>query len=765
MLLGVPAWAQPAEPGEPIELRLSPALRPPPRGAAAGQLPIVLRGQSLSGRPDGEVVVEGHAELRRGGTVIRADRLSYSLPDDLAVALGNVRISRDGNIYTGPELQLKVQRFEGFFDQPTYHFSRAGAGGSAKRIDFIDEQRAVATSATYTSCTVDGAGTPPWMLTTDRVTLDFDTNEGVAEGGVLRFYGVPILAAPHLSFPLSDARKSGWLPPTVGLDTTSGLMVSVPYYWNIAPNRDATLAPAISTRRGPSLDSSFRYLEPSYFGEARLNLMPYDRTAGRDRFALAGEHESDLGKALLLQMKLLRVSDNDYWKDFSGDSGSLTPRLLATDFKLSQPLGNWTGYARVQAWQVLQTADPTSRIDAPYQRAPQIGVRYSGRVGPGFEVDFETEFNHFTNPVDASLLPRATGMRLHALGNVSWPYTTPGWTLTPKVLFNAATYSIEPGSGGPRTSYSRVIPSMSLDSAWVLEREISFLGQAARQTLEPRLFYVNTQYHDPVGQPNFDASPKDFNFDSVFTENLFSGVDRVSDAHQFTAGLTTRVFDPVTGAERLRLGIAQRYLLRDQLVTPDGEPLKQRFSDLLLLGATTLIPAWTLEASLQYRPEIDRITRSTVGVRYSPGPFRTVNATYRLMRGQSEQVGLGWQWPIYGNTPDEARAAPRTNGGGSCNGSWYGVGHLNYSTSERRLIDAVVGVEYDAGCWIGRIVATRLSTGYSEATTRVALQLELVGLSRLSLGSNPLQVLKDNIPGFRLLREGRAVGPSSSAYD
>jgi LPS-assembly protein len=768
-LLVAPAWAQTSGPDEPIELRASPALPPPPRGAASAKLPIVLQAQSLSGSPDADTVAEGDVEFRRGGILIRADRLSYNMPDDLAIARGNVRIRRDGNTYSGPELQLKVQRFEGFFDQPLYHFSRAGAGGSARRIDFLDEQRAVATEATYTSCTVDGSGTPAWLLTTDRVSLDFATNEGVAEGAVLRFYGVPILAGPTLSFPLSDERKSGWLPPTIGLDTTSGVMVSAPYYWNIAPNHDATFLPGINTRRGASLESEFRYLEPRYDGVLRANLVPYDRITGTDRWALIGAHNTEFGNDLRLQMKYLRVSDNDYWKDFPGNTASLTPRLLATDFQLTQPWGNWTGYARWQQWQVLQTTELISRIDSPYERSPQIGARYAGRIGPGFEVSFQSEFNRFTYPRDATLVPRETGMRVHALGDVSWPYVTPGWTLTPKVLFNAATYSIEPGSGGPSTSYSRVIPSMSLDSAWVFEREISFLGQAARQTLEPRLFYVNTQFHNPIGQPNFDSSPKDFNFDSIFTENLFSGVDRVSDAHQFTAGLTTRVFDPETGAERLRLGIAQRYLLRDQLVTPDGEPLTQRFSDLLLLGATTLIPAWTLEASLQYRPETDRITRSTVGARYSPGPFRTVNATYRLMRGQSEQVELGWQWPIYGSTPDEARAAKRAAGtvseGGSCNGSWYGVGHLNYSTSEHRLIDAVVGAEYDAGCWIGRVIATRQSTGYSQATTRVAFQLELVGLSRLSLGSNPLQVLKDNILGFRLLREGRAADPSSNAYD
>ena len=284
--------------------------------------------------------------------------------------------------------------------------------------------------------------------------------------------------------------------------------------------------------------------------------------------------------------------------------------------------------------------------------------------------------------------------------------------------------------------------------------------------------------------PNFDSSAKDFNFDSIFSESAFSGVDRVSDAHQLTAGVTTRVLSPDTGAEVLRLGIAQRYLFRDQLVTPKvadpagstttpvdpfsgvGPPLTQRFSDVLLLGSTTLVPSWTLDASLQYSPDSKRLARSIVSARYSPGPFRTLSATYRLTRGLSEQVELGWQWPIYGPVPSGQGDRSRVIGAGSsCQGSWYGVGRINYSTLESRLIDSVVGVEYDAGCWIGRVVASRLSTGRSEATTRLSVQLELIGLSRLNLGSNPLQLLKDNIPGFRLLRDDRAPGPASNAYD
>ena len=777
-MLAGSVWAQvPAGPDEPIELRPSTALQPAPRGDAARRLPIILNAQTFTGSPDFEAVAEGNAEFRRGGMTISADTLRYEQADDLATALGNVRISRDGNVYTGPELQLKVQRFEGFFLNPTYHFARTGAGGVAKRIDFLDEQRAIATTANYTSCPVDGSGDPAWLLTTTKVDLDFGTNTGVAEGAVLRFYGVPILAAPRLSFPLSDERKSGWLPPSMGLDSTSGFQFSMPYYWNIAPNRDATITPEISTRRGPSVEGEFRYLEPNYGGDVKLNLMPNDRVTGTSRYALAAGHDSDFGNDLLLRMRALRVSDDNYWKDFPRDvSSSLTPRLLASDFQISRPFGDWRTYARVQKWQVLQTLDPVTRIAAPYERAPQIGARYGGRIGPGFELGFETEFNRFTNPTDALLTPRPTGNRVHALGSVAWPYITPGWTLTPKVSFNAASYSIDSvlqpvGGTGTGTSLAatrtRVIPTVSLDSAWVFERETSFFGKSVQQTLEPRLLYVNTPYRDQTGLPNFDAYPKDFNFDSIFTDNAFSGVDRVSDAHQATAGITTRFINPETGAERLRLGIAQRYLLRDQLVTPDAQPLTRRFSDVLLLGSTTVIPSWSLDASVQYSPDSNRVTRSIFGARYSPGPFRTVSATYRLTRGLSEQVELGWQWPLYGPTPDAAGAVARRNagadGGGSCKGSWYGVGRINYSTLERRLVDAIVGVEYDAGCWIGRVVATRQSTGLSEATTRLLFQLELVGLSRL--GSNPLQVLKDNIPGYKLLRDVRMVAPASSAYD
>ena len=229
---------------------------------AAKPPPVIVQGDEIRGRPDIETIARGDVELRRGPVVVRADEIGYEHPDDLVRARGNVSVESQGNRFTGSEVQLRVQRFEGFVLDPTYFFALTGAGGRAERIDFLDRQRSVVVGATYTSCRADDPGGPDWLLEASRVKLDFETNEGIAEGAVLRFLGVPILGAPVLSFPLTDERKSGWLPPAVGLDSKSGFEFSVPYYWNIAPQRDATIAPTILTRRGVALNTEFRYLDP-----------------------------------------------------------------------------------------------------------------------------------------------------------------------------------------------------------------------------------------------------------------------------------------------------------------------------------------------------------------------------------------------------------------------------------------------------------------------------------------------------------------------
>ena len=736
--------------------------------SAPAEGPVEIQAREIRGRPDIDATAEGQVELRRGPLELQSDWLSYEQAQDLAIARGRVRVRNAAGRFSGPELQLQLDRFEGFFLQPAYEIDRVRSGGRAARIDFLDDKRSVAREAWYTSCPREDGDRPAWVLKADRVQLDFEANEGVAEGAVLRFMDVPILALPTMSFPIGEGRKSGWLPPTLDFDSKSGMSLAVPYYWNIAPNRDATFTPQLITRRGVALGGEFRYLEPTFSGRVGAELLPDDRVAGRSRWALDLEHEGRLPWNGRWRADALRVSDDAWWKDFPKEtSRSLNPRLLPMRLEAEHDLASpwWDsglGYARVLRWQVLQGSDLA--VVSPYEREPQIGLQFSGdRLG--WRYALQTEANRFVLPDRDGSSAEPTGWRAHVLGSLSRPWRQPGFWVVPRLSVNAASYALDQALADGRKRASRLIPTFSVEGGLEFEREVDWFGRKLRQTLEPRLLYVNTPFRDQTGLPNFDSAGKDFNFDSMFSDNAFSGIDRVSDSHQVTAGVISRLLDD-SGAEAMRVGVAQRYLLRTQQITPEGTPLSQRFSDLYLLGAAGLGHGISVDGALQYSTDIQRPVRTIASARWSPGEFRTLGATYRLTRGSTEQLELAWQWPVWKSSPAAAAAAAGTGhrSSNTCGGTWYTVGRVNYSLRDSRITDSILGLEYDAGCWILRVVAERLSTGRSEATTHLLLQLELVGLSRL--GSNPLKVLKDNIPGYRLLREEPGeTTPAPPRYD
>jgi LPS-assembly protein len=434
-----------------------------------------------------------------------------------------------------------------------------------------------------------------------------------------------------------------------------------------------------------------------------------------------------------------------------------------------------TVYARVQRWQVLQSTDSSAAISPPYQRSPQIGAQWSAQLDHA-ELQLQTEYNRFTN-TDIS---QPGGDRAHAIGSVGWRFGDASTQFTPRLSFNSAVYNLDQPLADGRTRVGRSVPSFSLDGRWTLERDADWLRPGLRQTLEPRLFYLRTPWRDQSQLPTFDSAPLDFNATTMFADNSFSGIDRVADANLVTAGVTSRFIDDSSGAELGQFGVAQRFLLSEQRITPDGKPLTQRVSDLFLIGSTSAGQAWGLDGALQYNTDNKRVERAVSTVRYTPERFHSLSATYRFQRTSSEQLALGFQWPLYGGAPrkpavdanDSSPAAQavrvaaadardqRYASTGSCQGTLYGVGRLDYSLRDSRMSTAIVGVEYDAGCWVARLVAERQSTGSNSATMRWMLQLELVGLSRL--GSNPLAILKDNIPGYTLLRESR-TDPAGSA--
>jgi len=747
-------------------LQPSPALSETIPAAQRDSLPTFLYGERIHGRTDFETTVEGQAELRRGDTVIRADRMEYQHTDDLARASGNVRINKAGNLFEGTLLELQVDAFQGFFNQPRYRFLRNDAYGQADRVDFLDEKRAIIRNATYTTCQRKPGPSwmPDWILRASTLRIDNEDETGQAEGGVLSFFGVPILPVPGISFPLTEKRKSGVLPPTIGLDNVSGLEVTVPYYWNIAPNRDATLYPTLMTRRGVDLAGEFRYLEPTYQGTARANFMPNDRQRDRDRWAYSVGHNQLLWSSPglgtgALNLNVNRVSDDNYWRDFSRTTASLTQRLLAGDGSVSWGLGNASFMARALKWQTLQ--DPLAPIIPPYDRLPQLTARYARADLPaGLEASVEADHTQFR--ADRLLTRQPNAKRSYTVAQLSRPWQTPGWFVTPKIQWHATHYDFDAPLATGATTAERTLPTFSLDSGLVFERDASFFGRAFRQTLEPRAFYVYTPYRDQAALPNYDSAAYDFNFATIYTENAFVGQDRIADNNLLTLGATTRLLDPDTGAEAARFGVAQRVRFDDQRVTlPGVVPVSERLSDLLFGASISLVPQWALDSTVQYNPKTGQSIRSTIGGRWNPGNYRVISAAYRLQRGLSEQIDVGWQWPLNDLWGDRGQSLGPGLGEGE--GRWYSVGRLNFSLREKRLVDAVVGLEYDAGCWLGRVVFERLQSGTTSANKRVLFQLEFVGFTRL--GSNALQTLRDNIPRYQFLREQTSTPSRFSNYD
>jgi LPS-assembly protein len=334
--------------------------------------------------------------------------------------------------------------------------------------------------------------------------------------------------------------------------------------------------------------------------------------------------------------------------------------------------------------------------------------------------------------------------------------------VTPKIQLHAAAYQFDAALNNGSRSAVSTVPTFSLDSGLVFERETRLLGRDLVQTLEPRAFYVYTPFRNQSLLPNYDTAAYDFSFASIYTENAYIGHDKIADNNLLTLGLTTRFLDAHSGAEIARFGLAQRLRFEEQQVTlnPSASSATAGFSDVLVGASVNLDERWALDSTLQYNPRTEQSVRSVVGARYRPGNYRVINAAYRFQRDLSEQVDVSWQWPLNGLWGDSMVAASGAPAGG---GRYYGVGRLNYSLNEGRLVDTLLGVEYDAGCWLGRVVLERVQTSASTATQRLMFQLEFVGFTRL--GIDPRKTLTQNISKYQNLRESGGTSSRFSNYD
>lgn len=694
--------------------------------------PTFVSGDRMTGYNQRGVELEGNAELRRNGGVVKGDKLTYDQDSDEAFVHGNARVARDGSLSVGPEARLRVEANEGYMLSPDYYFQQTGGSGKAERIDFIDKNLSTIKRATYTTCSPDNAD---WYFSARELDIDSDRQVGTAYGGVLRFFDVPIMAAPVFSFPLNSERRSGVLPPLFGYSSRSGMDLTVPYYFNIAPNRDLTIFPRYLSSRGPQLGSDFRYVGDGYSGRLRGEFLPDDQKTKTNRWAYSVQHTQLLARGLTAYVNVNKVSDNQYPDDLTRSVTQATQRQYTQEAGVSYAWQDFSLLARVQKFQTLTPSQPS------YERVPQINGKYTRYDLGGFDVQVETDFTRFRIPLTTDGTQQPEGDRLFVQSSVSYPIVRPGWFITPKVSFNATQYQMEPGSvaTGTPTTLNRTLPTLSLDSGMTFERDAPtvsrLFGVSYVQTLEPRLFYVYTPFRDQSQFPLFDTVQSDFGYGQIFSENPFTGYDRIADNNKVTAGVTTRLIEASSGIERFRGTIAQRFDLTGQRVQIGGtDPVgKSGYSDLLAATTIQLFKGYYLDAGMQYNPDSDRVIYSNIAFSWRPEQRKTLNIGYRYRRPTSvtdnsaiDQFEVSSQWPLTQRT--------------------YGIGRVAFDLSASQLVDALAGFEYAADCWVGRVVYQRFRNTTQGYTGRIFFQVEFRGLSKI--GSNPLDVLRLNVPGY-----------------
>jgi LPS-assembly protein len=743
---------------------------------------LVIDGDKLELQLDRKMRATGNASISRGKQSITGDVIDYDVQNDELNVKGNATINMGNAKLTGPELHMRlsenigeikdasismVESAETKKNQPvtgsSEQFSkslgnlqspqiggmssysiasdinqakgslgaesdmksqlpRSNSRGDADAIIFEGQDKKRLKNARYTTCEV---GVDDWYIKAKELELNDYTESGVAKNAYIEFKGVPLIYTPWISFSFNNQRKSGLLAPTYGTTSKSGFELSVPFYWNISPNMDATLATRVLSKRGVQLQGEFRYLEDTFSGIDNLEYLPSDNQNGLNRYYANLKHQHNLGNGWSAGYSLEKVSDDQYFSDLSTRIVTTSRVNLPQQFNLYYGDDTWSFNALAQKFQTLDN------VSYPYERLPQMtlnGNKYFGDVNANLYtqlVAFDTNKNAPTT---------VTGTRFSFYPSISLPMNKSYGYITPKLGIHHTSYSLS-NDPNNQSSAERTLPIVSVDSGLFFDRDFKFNDQGYSQTIEPRMYYVYIPYSKQSNIPIFDTSEYDLNFSSLFSENQFTGNDRINNANQLSLALTTRLIESDTGAQRLSASIGQRYYFADQKVGLPGATLRENNSSDIIAGlSTNLQNHWDINAIWQYNTDDSRSVHTTLTSRYNPEPGKTLNLSYSYRRDGSgtasaaglDQFDISAQWPL---------------GKG-----WYGIGRANYSLRENQIIETLAGLEYDAGCWQTRTVIQRVSTATANANYALFFQLELGGLA--SIGANPLSTIKRNIPGY-----------------
>lgn len=708
--------------------------------------PVALPSSSLSHSDDPQSPIHGYAEhmewqqdtvylqngvkLTQNNAQLIADQASVNIRSGDFEAHHHIRFD-DGNI------SLNTEHFSGNFKQKTgelpltnFTLATQNARGSAKRVELIEQNKVHLHGTSYTTCP---PGDKSWGLTADQILLDRDKGVGIAKNVVLHARDYPLLFFPYFTFPIDDRRRSGWLFPEVSASNQSGLDITTPYYWNIAPNYDATFFPRFTTEHGLLLGTEARYLTTRSEGKWFAEQLLYDPQKLKDplpehRYQYHLVHKTQFNTRWSSNFDVAGVSDNRYFKDLGVNNATTNVDLLSRYGALHYQQGPWSFEVLANTYQLINV------IDGPYERLPQMRLASYFPSRHGLFYQFQVELSRFDKD------NAVTGDRVDIESGVSMPYETFASFVKPSLKLRHTYYQQRDPQQLLPKSVSRTVPVFSIDSGLFFERPWHLWSRAYTQTLEPRLFYLYVPERKQQDIQLFDTALLDTLTSQLFSENRFVGRDRIGDANQLTYALSSRLFDDRHGQEKALIRFGQAHFFEDRKVTLNSnDPIETASSSALFTDIHyRFTPKWTWSENIEWNPNNKRTQKAVSQLRYQPNSERVLNIGHRIHRFTDrdplEQVELSAAW---------RREA------------WTFLGLWRHDLKKKRAVDTMFGIEYESCCWGIRVAKRRFldttldqnNPQSNDFTDALFVQFVLKGLGNLGQGDST-RWLTESITGY-----------------
>jgi LPS-assembly protein len=692
----------------------------------------------------------GGVRLERADQVMRANDVTYNSDSTAYDAEGNVKYQEAGMLVSADRMTGTTTPNQGDAYNVRYQLLQSRGNGVASHAKILDPQHGRFRMASYSTCDV---GSHMWEFRAKTINLNKETGVGEARSATMRFKNVPFMYLPYFTFPLDDRRKSGFLYPTFGSSSRSGLFLNTPYYWNIAPNYDATITPGYYSDRGFMLGTEFRYLLPRSNGTFDIQYMAHDKgpdqdesgTSDRDgskqRYLVQIVNSTNLGNGFSLGVNINHASDNQYFRDFSNDLYQSAVGILSSSAYVTKGGKYWSAALGADDYQNVDAGLPNYVV--PYRRWPRATFNLQAPLNNWLDVGVDTEAVAFRklDPAPGQI----DGNRLDLAPYLSADFSGASWFVRPRVEYRYTDYRLDSDYSQyyAKQSPSRSVPISSVDAGLIFDRQTSLFGTSYTQTLEPRLYYLYVPYRDQSNLPTFDTNEMSFDFWQLFTTNRFSGADRQMDANQLTAALTTRLLDD-TGVERLSASVGQIKYFSDQKVQMPGVAQTDfGRSDYVAQLGIQFNDKWRLNSSYQWNPNKKQspflnsdgqvfiqgrdTDLATIQIQRRIKGDGIVNFSYRYRRNVMEQFDTSAVFPI----SERWRALARwVYARRDVLPNQFGQATFTFS---HRTLEAAAGIEYDSCCVAFRVLGRHYVHDYLRAVDNaVMFEVEFKGLGSLN---------------------------------